>query len=179
MNMNLQSLLKNKKISTAVFIIGIAGILLIYLSGLFGSSSKPVTQSNNVLSEDDYCKRIEDSINKLTVSITGSENVQVIVTLNSSYEYIYLNEKDLSNDYTNDGDVTTKKKDDSSEKYIIVEDSAGNEQGLVVTTLMPTVRGVVIIYGGQEKEAVTQRIQSAVMAALGISKSKIYVSGTI
>ena len=57
-----------------------------------------------------------------------------------------MNEKDISNDYTNENNAETKKKDNSSEKYIIVEDSSGNERPLIVTTLSPKIRGVVIIY---------------------------------
>ena len=107
--------------------------------------------------------------------MTGNENVQVIVTLDSSYEYVYLNEKDLSNDYTNDGEESTKKKDNSSEKYIIVEDSSGNERPLIVTTLSPKIRGVVIIYDYNGVQ-IDDEIKSAVMAALDISSSKIFVS---
>lgn len=166
-------LLKNKKISTAIFAVGIIGILLIFMSGYLGSDKNKETNKTD-FSEDEYCSKIENKIKNIVTSMTGNENVQVIVTLDSSYEYVYLNEKDLSNDYTNDGEESTKKKDNSKEKYIIVEDSNGNENGLIVTTLAPTIRGVVIIYDGNS--SLNEGIKSAVMAVLNISKNKIYVS---
>ena len=143
------------------------------MSGYLGSDKNKETNKTD-FSEDEYCSKIENKIKNIVTSMTGNENVQVIVTLDSSYEYVYLNEKDLSNDYTNDGEESTKKKDNSKEKYIIVEDSNGNENGLIVTTLAPTIRGVVIIYDGNS--SLNEGIKSAVMAVLNISKNKIYVS---
>ena len=172
---NLKSLLKNKKVSFAIFIIGILGILLIFISDLFSGNTKEKTVSEKVYSEDEYCTEMESKIKNIVQTMTGNENVQVIVTLESSYEYVYLNEKDLSNDYTNEKDTSTKTKDNSSEKYIIVEDSDGNESGLLVTTLSPTIRGVVIIFKGNGVD-LSEEVKSAVMAALNISSSKIYVS---
>ncbi len=176
MKFDLKALLKNKKVSTAVFALGIIGILLIFISGFTKEETKTVKSQQNVFSEEGYCKEIENKIKKIVSTMTGNDDVQVIVTLDSSYEYVYLNEKVLSNDYTNEGDTATKKKDNSSEKYIIVTDSDGNENGLLVTTLAPTVRGVVIVYNGGP--SVSENIKSAVMAALNISKNKIYVSAT-
>ncbi len=176
MSESITKLLKNKKVSFVIFAIGILGILLIFVSDIFASSKENgTTQIETKLSEDDYCAQIEDKISSIVKSLTGNDNSEVIVTLESSYEYVYLNEKDLSNDYTNDNDTSTKKKDNSSEKYIIVEDSDGNENGLLVTTLSPKIRGVVIIYEGIGAD-ISESIKSAVMAALDISSSKVYVS---
>ncbi len=174
MKNSLKQLLKNKKVSGIIFAIGIIGILLIFFSSTFESKEENVPRTT-AFSEQEYCAGMEEKIKNLVSTMTGNQNVQVIVTLDSSYEYVYLNEKDLSNDYTNEGDEATKKKDNSSEKYIIVEDSAGNENGLVVTTLAPSIRGVVIIYGGNGTD-ISENIKSAVMAALDISKNKIFVS---
>lgn len=172
---SLKVLLKNKKVSFAIFIVGILGILLIFISDIFSGGSKETSVSENVYSEEKYCNEMESKIKNIVQTMTGNENVQVIVTLESSYEYVYLNEKDMSNDYTNENDSSTKKKDNSSEKYIIVEDANGNENGLLVTTLAPTIRGVVIIFDSNRND-ISEEVKSAVMAALNISSSKIYVS---
>ncbi len=160
-----------------IFIIGIAGIFLIFISDFFGGNdTEKTSQKVDIeLSENEYCSMIESKVEEILKSMTGNNESKVIVTLDSSYEYVYLNEKDISNDYTNENNSETKKKDNSSEKYIIVEDSSGNENALIVTTLSPKIRGVVIIYhydGGD----ISDEIKSAMMAALDISSSKIYVS---
>ena len=160
-----------------IFVVGIIGILLIFISDTFNDESEKNSEKTPSieLSENEYCSLIEDKISKIIKSMTGNDNSKVIVTLESSYEYVYLNEKDISNDYTNENDTETKKKDNSSEKYIIIEDSSGNESALIVTTLSPKIRGVVIIYD-YNGVVIDDEIKSAVMAALDISGSKIYVS---
>ena len=177
MSNSLKILLNNKKVSMTIFVVGIIGILLIFISDILDDDNQNKVDTNqiNQLSENEYCSLIEDKISKIIKSMTGNDNSKVIVTLDSSYEYVYLNEKDISNDYTNENDTETKKKDNSSEKYIIIEDSSGNESALIVTTLSPKIRGVVIIYD-YDNGIIDDEIKSAVMAALDISSSKIYVS---
>ena len=160
-----------------IFVIGIIGILLIFISDMFtknDANEASISPEAN-LSESEYCSLIESKITEIIKSLTGNENSNVIVTLESSYEYVYLNEKDISNDYTNENNSETKKKDNSSEKYIIIEDSSGNERPLIVTTLSPKIRGVVIVYDYNGVQ-IDDEIKSAVMAALDISSSKIFVS---
>ena len=160
-----------------IFVVGIVGILLIFISDTFAKNDKNESAiiTENDLSESEYCSLIESRIAEIIKSLTGNDNTNVIVTLDSTYEYVYLNEKDISNDYTNENNSETKKKDNSSEKYIIVEDSSGNERPLIVTTLSPKIRGVVIIYDYNGVQ-IDDEIKSAVMAALDISSSKIFVS---
>ena len=177
MNNSLKLFLNNKKVSMTIFVVGIIGILLIFISDTFAKNDKNESAiiTENDLSESEYCSLIESRIAEIIKSLTGNDNTNVIVTLDSTYEYVYLNEKDISNDYTNENNAETKKKDNSSEKYIIVEDSSGNERPLIVTTLSPKIRGVVIIYDYNGVQ-IDDEIKSAVMAALDISSSKIFVS---
>ena len=99
MSNSLKLLLNNKKVSMTIFVVGIIGILLIFISDTFNDESeKNSEQTPSIeLSENEYCSLIEDKISKIIKSMTGNDNSKVIVTLESSYEYVYLNEKDISN----------------------------------------------------------------------------------
>ena len=81
-----------------IFVVGIIGILLIFISDIFDDDNQNKVDTNQInhLSENEYCSLIEDKISKIIKSMTGNDNSKVIVTLDSSYEYVYLNEN--SND---------------------------------------------------------------------------------
>ena len=91
----------------SIFVVGIVGILLIFISDTFAKNNKnePVINTETDLSESEYCSLIESKIAEIIKSLTGNDNTNVIVTLDSSYEYVYLNEKDISNDYTNENNA--------------------------------------------------------------------------
>ena len=80
-----------------IFVVGIIGILLIFISDIFDDDNQNKVDTNQInhLSENEYCSLIEDKISKIIKSMTGNDNSKVIVTLDSSYEYVYLNEKDI------------------------------------------------------------------------------------
>ena len=93
-----------------IFVIGIIGILLIFISDMFikDDTNEVSIRPDVNLSESEYCSLIESKITEIIKSLTGNDNSKVIVTLDSSYEYVYLNEKDISNDYTNENNSETK-----------------------------------------------------------------------
>lgn len=155
---------KGKK---TIFFLGLAGILLVYLSSFSSGgeeNAEKVKDTYTVATE--YCALTEEKIRDLVISITGSKKVSVAVTLDTGNQYIYADE----------GRTTvTDKSNDSEQGYIIVKSADGAESGLLVTEYMPTVRGVAIVCDTVSEET-EQRVRSAVMAALDISGKKIYVT---
>ena len=53
----------------------------------------------------------------------------------------------------------------------------GGEQALLVTTEMPEVRGVAIVCEGGDSEAINEKIENAVTAALDITSKRVYIAG--
>ena len=149
-----------------VIILGVCGIALIFLSGLFDkeeTQAVPVSQSQ---SAEEYCHSLESKIAEIVGGITGSERVSVAITLDCGKQYLYADEGRS----TESGGGETKE-----QNYAIIRSSDGGEDGLLVTEYMPTVRGVAIVCSPVSAEC-EQRVRDAVMAALDISSKKIYVT---
>ncbi len=87
----LSSLLSSDKARIAFVVIGICAILLIFLSGQFTdkNSSKEVMQE---MSSSDYCENLTAELTDMIENLEGVGDAQVLLTLESSYEYIYLDD---------------------------------------------------------------------------------------
>lgn len=162
---NIIERLKNGK-GRFIFIIGIVGILLIYLSSFIGSKEDKTTYTEN--STNVYCETLEKEITELVKAVTGSRKVSVVITLDSGKQYVYADEG-----RTTKSDTT----DDREQSYIIVRSSNGEENGLLVTEYMPTVRGAAIVCGNLTAET-EEKIRAAVTAALDISNKRVFITST-
>ena len=60
---------------------------------------------------------------------------------------------------------------------MIVKSADGSEGPLLVSELMPQVRGVAVICEGGYDETVSEEINNAVTAALNITSTRVYISG--
>lgn len=166
----------SKKNNNLIFILAIVGIALVFISSIdFDFSNK--SKSRDV----DYESELEKKVESVVCKITGERKVEVFITLESSEEIVYADKIKSSNNVTEDnqGDDKTKlnEKQDKEQNYIIIEDSQGGQQALVVTTLSPTVRGVVVVSNYADNEAVCESIVNAVTTALNISNKKVCVVG--
>lgn len=148
-----------------VIILGIAGILLIFLSSVLPSGGKK-TADTSAGDTEQYCKMLEQKVALIVGGITGSDDVSVAVTLDCGKQYIYADEGRQSED---------EDSNNREQSYAIIRSSDGGENGLLVTEYMPTVRGVAIVCSPVSPET-EQRVCDAVMAALDISSKKIYVT---
>ncbi len=175
MNEKIKALTKNPKL---LIIIGLGGIALIFLSSVFTGEK---TQENNIevkstYTAEQYCADLEKDIRDIVTGITGDKNPTVVITLESGIRYSYA-----SADETDTSSSTGSSNDQSSEStkqsYITVKTSDGGEQALVVTEIMPEVRGVAIICNGGNHETVAEKIKNAVISALNITSKRVYISG--
>ncbi len=148
-----------------IFLLGIVGILLIYLSTFFGKEDAKTTVSGGDITYE-YCTQLENKVETLVKGICGSKRVSVVVTLDSGKQYVYADEGRTQ---------TTENGNDREQSYIIIESADGEEGGLLVTEYMPTVRGVAVVCDGLTPQ-IQQNICDAIAAALDISQKKIYVT---
>jgi stage III sporulation protein AG len=168
-----------EKIKTPKFliIIGVVGILLIFLSGFGGESKKSEKEAlNPEITAEEYREQLEKDIKKIVKNITGSNKVTVVVTLESGIRYKYADiHEGSSADKTENDTVTTSS--ESKEGYITVKTADGGEQALLVTTQMPEVRGVAIVCTGGDNETVAEKIENTVTAALNITSKRVHIAG--
>lgn len=166
-----------------LLILGLAGILLIGLSGIVGGGGEDTTAAT-VSGEDSgaYARQLEQQLSQMISSITGAGECQVMVTLEQGTEYIYAVQEKNTQDTSQTSEesrLTAGERVSDEETYIMVSTENG-EQPLVITELSPKVKGVVVVCEGGGEAGVSQTVRNAVATALNISIDRIYVvAGTI
>ena len=171
MKEKIKSFLKSKKGGRLLFIAGIVGIALIYLSTLLPKDDAKNEADETVdFSREEYTAYLEQQVREIVAAITGDTSAVVTVTLDSELTYVYA-EDHKENNKTEETEETRQ----SEKNYIIVRDADGSERPLIVTTRLPEVRGVAIVCG-PVGEQMREKIQNAVMAALNITSREIYIA---
>ncbi|MBR2488910.1 MAG: stage III sporulation protein AG [Clostridia bacterium] len=177
MNKVIEKYVKYFKNPKTLIILGLAGILLIFLSSFSVSDKKtPNPETETELTAMDYKTQLEADIAEMVKDITGERSVSVIVTLESGVRYSYaetaeesLSEKNLDREISSDSEIKAG--------YITVKTADGGEEALLVTKMMPEIRGVAIVCEGGDIESVNEKIKNAVTAALNITSKRVYICG--
>ncbi|MBO4433815.1 MAG: hypothetical protein J5852_09835 [Clostridia bacterium] len=157
---------------------GLIGIALIFLSTLIPSGAKEKTAEESSIGAEEYRKITEENVKKIVTGITGDEDSTVVVTLESGIRYNYADSKESDTSASTDKESEQNRKA-TKQSYITVKGSDGDEKPLIVTEIMPEIRGVAIVCESGDIPAVAEMIQNAVTAALDITSQRVYVSGGI
>ena len=168
-------LLKNPKL---LIIMGACGVVLLIFSGGFGSQEETEVKSNQDTLEltENYRENLEESVLKIVKGISGDKNATVVVTLESGIRYDYADSYNETS--SNSSNEKSKNESSSSSKtYLTFKNDEGGEAPLVVTEIMPEVRGVAIVCTGGDNEALAEKIKNAVTAALDITSKRVYIVG--
>ena len=167
--------IKNPK---TLVIVGIVGILLIFLSN-FGNSQAETINTSSLdmgISSEEYREKLEKDVKEIVKEITGSSNVTVVVTLESGMRYKYADVTEgASTDKSENNTVSSSS--ELKQGYITVKTADGGEQALLVTTQMPEIRGVAIVCIGGDNEVISQKIENTVTAALNITSHRVSIAG--
>ncbi len=150
---------------------GVIGMALIALSAVWHTPSAPAP------AEDDgalYTQALETRLEELVTAVQGAGKAHVMVTLENTVEYVYANEETVNSDHSqsDSGDISSR---DDSRKTVVTVDAQDGKQGLLVTEIQPTVRGVVVACEGAEYEDVTKRVTLAIKTALNITDKRVCV----
>ena len=95
--------------------------------------------------------------------VAGVGAVEVIVTLESGYEYVYATDKKV----TVGGESTS---------YITV--GSGDDESLVyITERLPAILGIGVVCTGGMDSTVRREVTALLSAAFGVGSNKIYVTG--
>lgn len=165
--------LKNPKI---LIILGLCGILLLFLSSLSFDKNETEKDTLPEISPEEYQKSLEKDIKKIVKGITGDKNATVLITLDSGiyYEYADITE-DSKADKTDNNTVTSSS--EQKQDYITVKNKDGSEQALLVTAKMPQIRGVAIVCKGGDNQLISEKIKNSVTAALNITSKRVSIAG--
>ncbi len=164
-----------KKPKTLI-IIGIVGILLIFLSTISFEDKTIKAEQPSEISVEEYRKNLERDVTKIVKSITGDKKATVVITLESGICYQYADVTEGSTADKTDNNTTTSSSE-QKQGYITVKNKDGSEQALLVTAKMPEVRGVAIVCRGGDNQSLSEKIQNTVTAALNITSKRVYIAG--
>lgn len=164
----------NEKYRKIILWIGVIGMVLIFLSGLFspGKEKKetPAAAEQNT-SAQSYAKELEASLTDLVARIQGAGEAKVLVTLERGTQQVYAQEEKKSTQTTQDQGSNNN----TETNYILVKDADGSQRALAVTEMQPVVQGVVVVCSGGDNPAVQQSIIDAVTTALNITSVRVCV----
>lgn len=175
--------LKGDKFIGVIFVLGLLGIAIIFLSDLFspGKSStvQPAAQSSGVDTAE-IEEQLERRLATILQQIDGVGALEVMVTLESTEEYIFAQEGSQSSDSTeqyDEGALSQSSRQSQSDiQYILVEGESGSKQALVKTVIEPKIRGVLVVCDGGGSPYIQQCVLEAVSKLFDISSAKIHVT---
>ena len=170
--------------SKGVFLLalGVIGLLFILMSDIdFKKEEKDmeaIESVKSITSSDEYISNLEERMKTIISDMLGSSPVSVMITLESGIEYVFADEQKNDAELKKDqSSLKTEQTDSTQKSYVVVEDSQGNEKAVVVTEIMPEIRGVVVVCENGEKANVSDAVKRAVKSALAVSEDKICVVG--
>lgn len=167
-------------VSTLVFLLGIAGILLIGLSSWF-PEQKGGKKDAGVLETDAkaYAAELETRLTAILQEMEGVGTARVMVTLENGYRNVYARSEKVNNDTLEDvraeNEKKTQEKQVTEQTYVLV-DGAGGKVPLVTARLEPEVKGVVVVCEGGDDPLVAGKVVDTVRVALNISSARVSVS---
>lgn len=176
--------LQGEKAIKIIVTLGLVGVALIFLSDfIFPKKEAKVTETEEVKIEykaEEYHGELEKKLTSILKKIDGLEDISVMITLESTAEYIFAseerNQSDSQQQYNQSGLEKDQQKSQSENKYILVEGKTGKKDALVQTILEPRVRGVLIVCKGSDNPYTQQKILEAVSKLFDISTTQIYVT---
>ncbi len=162
---------KNIKIILLV-IVGLISVILLFGfgSGKSKSTSSNVVTTSSYISTMDYCKIIENKLIDVLSKVDGAGTVSVMVTVDGSPELIYANEQDKTSSTNSSGSTTS-----STYSSPIIIDANGSSSALVMTEVLPAVKGVIVVSSGAGKVETRLNLLKAVSTLLDISTEQVTV----
>ena len=88
---NIKSFMSSDKARLLFVIIGLGAIFLIFISNQFSSFDSKIEYAEN-LDSSAYCNDLSSRLVEMTQSIDGVGETKILLTLNSSFEYVYLDD---------------------------------------------------------------------------------------
>ena len=158
----------------------IAVVLIIWFADFGKKDTKEGTQTTNgsVSSVSLYTTELEQKLEKTLSLIEGAGSVDVMITLNGASKLILAYEtenKNNSTDNTTSNGTTTKSSNTTSNSSPIIINKNGQSQPLVLSEIMPDIKGIVVVCEGANNIRVKLNILQAVQALLGVNSGQIEI----
>ncbi|MCL2096650.1 MAG: hypothetical protein FWH10_07080 [Oscillospiraceae bacterium] len=167
---------KNLLIALGLF----AGGLLIIISFFVPGGGNGGEKSGNTgirsdLSRTDtsaYAAEHERKLRELLGRIDGVSEPFVMITLESSSEYIYATKQSIKESVSKNGETSQR---DVQRELILYEDEKKAKSPVLVKEIKPKIKGVAVVCRGISGEDIRLKIINLVSAALNLPADKVYV----
>ncbi|MEG1932264.1 MAG: hypothetical protein RR075_04050 [Pygmaiobacter sp.] len=164
----------SKKSGGLVMLLGIGGILLIFISEVLSGGVHKAASVPKVTDEmmQQYVSDTECRLTELLNTVEGVGALKVMLTLENGTDYLYATtEKSTSS--ANPGTAATQASYEND--YVIVDGQKGKE-ALIETYHMPEIRGVAVICEGGDDISTVKRVTELVSVVFGLSTNRICVT---
>ena len=139
------------------------------MSGTKTTTKTTMTSSIQYQTSLDYSKQLETKLESVLSQIKGAGNVKVMITLDGSPELVYAMDSNEKVSNNTGGSTTT-----SSSTPILVQTN-GATSPLILTEVLPKVKGVIVVSSGANDISIKLDILNSVSTLLDISMDKINV----
>ncbi len=126
------------------------------------SNNKIDNVSSNFSSSGEYIDYLENKLENVITLVKGAGNVEVVVTLEKGFEYVYATEEETRTT-ANGTTITTS-------NIVMV-----NGKPVIKEEIYPVVQGIVIVASGANNVSVKMDILSIVQTVIEIENSKINI----
>ena len=144
-----------------LFVLGLAGIGLIFLSSLV-----PQTEQETETDVTDPAIAIEQRLEQTISRIKGAGETHVMVTLSDTGSKVYLSEEEEREEYGDTG-VSSRER---TERYVT---SGGG--AVVVSERQPAVTGVAVVCEGGDLAEVQTDVYEVVYALYGLTTARVSI----
>ena len=158
---------KSGKLAIALVCVTV-GVLLLVFGNRIGKHENTVTPDTPpggavTRTTEEYRADLESRMESICAQVAGVGAVDVIVTLEGGFEYVYA--YDIKS--TVGGESTS---------YITIG-SGDNESLVYITERAPAITGIGVVCSGGMDAAVRREVTALLSAAFGVGSNKIYVTG--
>ena len=161
---------KSKK-NLVLIICSVLAVILLIVSE-FATSDKKESELdvNTGVSSAEYIENQEEKLQSLLETIDGAGNVEVMITLESCYENVYLKDSSLKTE-SKEEDF----KEEQEETYIMAKTGSNTQDGVIIKVYEPVVKGVAVVAEGGGNENIKMAIIETVSAVFNINSTNISV----
>ncbi|WCK53149.1 stage III sporulation protein AG [Aneurinibacillus sp. Ricciae_BoGa-3] len=174
----------------AMIIVAGVGVAIMLASSFISSQQKPSTppqnqnaapafgqKSKESYSMSDYETMYEKQLKEVLSNITGVSDVTVMVNIDSTEETVVERNRTTRTQTTKEADkgVTREVTDQSTDEQVVMAKNDNGEQPVVIKTIKPKVRGVVVVARGAENLQVKAWMLEAVQKVLAVPSYKISI----
>ena len=176
----LRALLKKKN---ALFFLGLAGILLIFLSDLLSAphpnageaAVQPEPQIGQTGQRGLTEQELEARLAEMIGAVQGAGRVRVMLTLENDGETVYVYDEQNDTQTASGGTDGTVSRRQSYESEHVLVDAENGKQPLIETCLEPEVKGVAVVCEGGDDITVVKRVTELVSVVLRLPTNRVCV----